>query len=90
MFARKIIAVLSVVLLWPELVSGQTREEKVRADKSKFETSTDWIYNDVEQGFAEAKRTGKPLLVTLRCIPCEECVKLDDEVIEAAANQRFK
>lgn len=86
MFARKIIAVLSVVLLWPELVSGQTREEKVRADKSKFETSTDWIYNDVEQGFAEAKRTGKPLLVTLRCIPCEECVKLDDEVIEADAS----
>ncbi|MDP1560895.1 MAG: Trx7/PDZ domain-containing (seleno)protein [Pirellulaceae bacterium] len=86
MFAREVMVAFSVVFLWSNLVSGQTREEKVRADKGKFETSTDWIYNNVDQGFAEAKRTGKPLLVTLRCIPCEECVKLDDDVIEADAS----
>jgi serine protease Do len=34
------------------------------------------------RGFAEAKKTGKPLLVVLRCIPCEECVKLDDDLVE--------
>lgn len=25
-----------------------------------------WIYNDIEAGFAEAKKTGKPLLVVFR------------------------
>ena len=28
-----------------------------------------WIYDDIAAGFAEAKATGKPLLVTLRCVP---------------------
>src|SRR5581483_4583663 len=40
-----------------------------------------WIYNDLPKGLAEAKATGKPLLVILRCIPCEECVKLDDDLV---------
>ena len=25
-----------------------------------------WIYNDLEEGFAEAQKTGKPLLVVFR------------------------
>lgn len=61
---------------------GQTREEKVRGDKKRVEAEGFWIYNDLEQGYAEARRTGKPLLVNLRCLPCEECVKLDDELVE--------
>ena len=28
-----------------------------------------WIYNSLPKGFAEAKRTGKPLLVVIRCPP---------------------
>lgn len=28
-----------------------------------------WIYDDVPAGFAEAKRTGKPLAVIFRCVP---------------------
>src|SRR5207244_8084077 len=39
-------------------------------------------YNDLARGFAEAKKTGQPLLVVLRCIPCEQCVKLDDDLVE--------
>jgi hypothetical protein len=58
------------------------RETKVRADREKVERDGFWIYNDLAKGFAEAKRTGKPLLVVLRCIPCEECVKLDDEMVD--------
>ncbi len=59
-----------------------TREEKVRSDKEKAEAEGFWIYNDMPKAFAEAKATGKPILVVLRCIPCEECVKLDDELID--------
>jgi hypothetical protein len=28
--------------------------------------SADWIYEDIEAGYALAKKTGKPLLVTFR------------------------
>ena len=28
-----------------------------------------WIYDDVDAGFAEARKTGKPLMVVLRCVP---------------------
>jgi hypothetical protein len=30
------------------------------------EVSADWIYEDIEAGYAMAKKTGKPLLVTFR------------------------
>jgi hypothetical protein len=64
------------------------RETKVRDDKKKLEAGGYWHYNDLPAAFAEAKTTGKPIIVVLRCIPCEECVKLDDDVIEA--NTRMK
>lgn len=72
------------LLLIAQAVPGdaQTREQKVRGDKTKFEASGFWIYNDLAKGFADAKSTGRPLLVVLRCIPCEQCVKLDDELVE--------
>lgn len=60
----------------------KTREQKVREDREKVEAEGFWIYNDLAKGFEEAKRTGKPLLVVLRCIPCEECVKLDDDLVD--------
>ncbi|MBL8890542.1 MAG: thioredoxin family protein [Planctomycetaceae bacterium] len=61
---------------------AQTREEKIRGDKQKVEAEGFWIYNDLATAFAEGKRTGKPILVVLRCIPCEECVKLDDDLLD--------
>jgi type II secretory pathway component PulC len=62
--------------------AAQPRDQKVRADRQKIEAEGFWIYNDLTRGFAEAKKTGKPLLVVLRCIPCEECVKLDDDLVQ--------
>lgn len=61
---------------------AQTREDKVRNDRKKVEATGLWIYNDLAKGFAEAKKTGKPMLVVLRCVPCHECVKLDDEILD--------
>lgn len=87
LFSR-IAALLSILVLVassalgpPPSAFGQTREEKVRADKETFEKLDFWIYGDLEAGYAKARETGKPLLVVLRCIPCEECVKLDDELV---------
>lgn len=58
------------------------RETKVRADKEKVTGEGFWIYNDLPAAFAKAEETGRPLLVVLRCIPCEECVKLDDDLMD--------
>ncbi|MEO6245498.1 MAG: Trx7/PDZ domain-containing (seleno)protein [Opitutaceae bacterium] len=57
------------------------REGAVRGDKAAMENDARWIYNDVDRGFAEAKKTGKPLLVVLRCVPCLSCVGLDAQVL---------
>ncbi len=43
-----------------------------------------WIYNDIARGFAEAKRTGKPLFVTFRCVPCKDCEGFDAEVAKGS------
>ena len=61
---------------------AQTREEKVRADRRRVEEEGFWIYNNLPLAFDTATKNGKPILVVLRCIPCEECVKLDDELVE--------
>jgi hypothetical protein len=58
------------------------REKKVRDDKVKVEADGFWIYNDLPKALEQAKTDGKPLVVALRCIPCEECVKLDDDLVD--------
>lgn len=58
------------------------REGAVRGDRSKMENDDRWIYNDVEKGFAEARTSGKPLLVVLRCVPCLACMGIDAGILE--------
>ena len=79
------------LLFWVALLSGvsavhaaavKDREGAVRGDKAAMENDARWIYNEVDRGFAEAKKTGKPLLVVLRCVPCLSCVGLDAEVLK--------
>jgi serine protease Do len=80
----RIILISGIICGLPLFIfSPQTREEKVRADKSKVEAGGYWIYNDLPKAFAEAKLTRKPIIAVLRCIPCVECVKLDDDLIDA-------
>jgi hypothetical protein len=63
-------------------VHAQDRETKVRADREQLKGSEIWIYNDLEEGFKEARRSGKPLFVTLRCIPCEACSRFDKKLLD--------
>lgn len=58
------------------------RESKVRGDKQQIESAGFWIYNDLPRGIDEAKKAGKPLLVVFRCVPCEACAQLDEQVAE--------
>ncbi len=82
---RIILMMLFLGGLLENRLAAQTREEKVRNDKQKVEAAGYWIYNDVPRAFAEAKQTGKPIVAVLRCLPCVECVKLDDDLIDADA-----
>lgn len=83
MFSR-IVSLLAVFVLVAivEDAGAQTREEKVLDDRRKVEAEGFWIYNNLPLAFDTAKKNGKPILVVLRCIPCEECVKLDDDLVE--------
>ncbi len=57
------------------------REGAVRQDKAVMENDARWTYNDLDRAFAEARRTGKPLLVVLRCVPCLSCAGIDASVL---------
>lgn len=73
---------LCVVTCLTSTALAQTREEIVRGDREKVEAAGFWIYNDLPAAFDEAERTGKPIVVVLRCLPCHECVKLDDDLVD--------
>jgi len=73
---------LVIGLVQSSAAIAQTREQKVRGDKAKVEAAGFWIYNDLPKAVSEAKSSGKPIVVVLRCIPCEQCVKLDDDLVD--------
>jgi serine protease Do len=86
--ARSILVSLCALILLPIASRAATvkdREGAVRGDRAARENDPRWIYNDVDRGFAEAKKSGKPLLVVLRCVPCLSCAGLDAEVLEEPA-----
>ncbi len=82
-FAAAAMLFLTFHLACP-VADGQVNErtKKVLADRTKITAEGFWIYNDMNEAFAQARVSGKPILVVLRCLPCEECVKLDDEVVD--------
>ena len=57
------------------------RKAAVLKDRETLENDPRWIYNDFDRGFVEATRTGKPLLVVLRCVPCLACAGIDARVL---------
>ncbi len=83
MKTRALAILLSATLPLPAFADTvKDREGAVRNDKATMEKDARWLYNDIEAGFAAAKKSGKPLLVVLRCVPCLSCMGLDAGVIE--------
>ena len=62
-------AVLTALALLaiPAVQAGDN--EKLRTALGDTAPVGEWIYDDLQAGFAEAGRTGKPLMVVLRCVP---------------------
>ncbi len=44
----------------------QDDKEKLRTALKDSEPTKEWIYDDLGAGFAEAKKTGKPLMIVFR------------------------
>ena len=44
-------------------------KEQLRSALGDNALAGTWIYDDLEAGVAEGKKSGKPLLVVLRCVP---------------------
>lgn len=76
------LSLIGLIIAFAPVAAQNPREQKVRDDRVKVEADGFWIYNDLAKAFAEARRTGRPLVVALRCIPCEACVKLDDSLVD--------
>lgn len=47
-----------------------------------IQVASHWIYDDLAKAKAQAKETGKPLLVVLRCVPCPPGKTLDEKVMQ--------
>jgi len=41
-------------------------KEKLRTALKDTEVKGDWIYDDLDAGFAEAKKSGKPMMIVFR------------------------
>ena len=82
MFTRicsAIVVSVAVVGLFQFLVGGgrlliaqerKTRDTLVREDLQNVVVDGHWIYNDLDVARRQARLTGKPMLVVIRCIPC--------------------
>lgn len=61
---------LAVFLLAPLAAQEDAADlAKAKRERLKDYAADFWIYDDVEQGYAAAKKSGRPLLVTFRCVP---------------------
>ena len=66
---RSIAASICLLALAVGVHAAESRDARVRNDRTNVQATGLWIYNDLAKGFDEAKATGKPLLVVLRCVP---------------------
>jgi serine protease Do len=80
---RRVSFAVALSLFTPNFFAATVTDRKaaVLDDRARMENNQRWIYNDWKRGFEEAKRTGKPLLVVLRCVPCTSCMGIDASVL---------
>jgi len=84
----QIALLIAVTLSVNSLSAQETNLLDVLKDKNAKGTNL-WIYNNLQQGRAVAKRQDKPLLVTFRCVPCKDCAGFDAEVAKGSGRIKF-
>lgn len=64
---KHVLLTLAALAAIPAAPAGD--KEKLRDALGDTAPAGTWIYDDLEAGLAEGRRTQKPLLVVLRCVP---------------------
>ena len=49
--------------------SSQDQDATGKRERLKDNAAGFWIYDDIDAGYSKAAETGKPLLVSFRCVP---------------------
>jgi hypothetical protein len=75
-----ILAGLSAALILE--AASPAAAQSLREILKDIPTADHWIYDDLPKAIAEAKETGKPLMVVVRCVPCPPGRTLDQQVMQ--------
>ncbi len=51
------------------LLAPAQDKDQLRRELRDTDLEGAWIYDDLESGYAEARKLGKPMLVVFRCVP---------------------
>ncbi len=63
-FAALVAALCTTAFLTAQGIAGDALRNALHDKVADF-----WIYDDVDEGYKIAKETGKPLLISFRCVP---------------------
>ena len=61
--------VLLTLCVAQERVGADPAQENLLRVNLKDQAADFWIYDDLKAGYSRASKTGKPLLVSFRCVP---------------------
>ncbi len=62
----RVLGIILGILLLGALFCFGHGDEEVAEDQVAVKSTGYWIYNDIDKGFAEAEKTGQPLLIVFR------------------------
>jgi serine protease Do len=66
---RKWVFAVVVVALSTFPAFAQRKVDPLQYSLGDLDVKGAWIYNDMKAGFAQAKQSGRPMLVVFRCVP---------------------
>ncbi|MDP7205252.1 MAG: thioredoxin family protein, partial [Pirellulaceae bacterium] len=83
---KKTTLTLAIMILFPCLSSAMAEPPKLATvlDDENGLGAEFWMYNDIQAAMKEARLQNKPLFVTFRCVPCEDCLAFDAEVAKGS------
>lgn len=73
-----ILCLITAGLAQPPKAAAQALLQNTLGDQN---IASFWTYDDLDRGIEQARKTGKPLLITIRCVPCHACRGMDQQVV---------
>lgn len=76
---------LPLLILVLSCMTAMAAETELQQQLKDTNLAPHWLYCDLPEAMAQAKETGKPILVVLRCVPCPPGKTLDTAVMQPNA-----